>query len=172
MSPTQRWLPGLNLFVEPNDLVMMETLSACPLCKPDGELIVWQDDLCRVILVEDADHSGYCRIIWKAHEAEMTDLSPGARAHLMHVVMATESALRSLMQPDKINLASMGNRVPHLHWHVIARFRDDAHFPDSIWSQRLRTSHPHKRPSVEALRTELACQLTNGQAYIAHREQR
>ena len=170
MPPTQRRLSGLNSLAEPNDLVMMERLSACPLCNPDHELLVWQDDACRVILVEDADHPGYCRIIWKAHEAEMTDLSPGDRTHLLHVVMATESALRALMQPDKINLASLGNRVPHLHWHVIARFRDDAHFPDSIWSQRMRMSHPRKRPSMEALRAELVSQLTKDQAYIAHRE--
>ena len=170
MSPTQQRLSGLNLSAEPNDVMMMEIRSACPLCEPDGELLVWQDEACRVILVEDADHSGYCRIIWKAHEAEMTDLSPRERAHLMQVVMATESALRALMQPDKINLASLGNRVPHLHWHVIARFRDDAHFPDSIWSPRMRTSHPRRRPSMEALRAELASQLANDQTYSAHRE--
>ncbi|MEI4902545.1 HIT domain-containing protein, partial [Klebsiella pneumoniae] len=51
-------------------------------------------------------------------------------------------ALRSLYSPDKVNLASLGNVVPHLHWHVIARFRDDAHFPDPIWSVPRREGVP------------------------------
>ena len=52
----------------------------------------------------------------------------------MDAVYATESALRELLSPDKINLASLGNAVPHLHWHVIPRWRDDRHFPKSIWA--------------------------------------
>jgi diadenosine tetraphosphate (Ap4A) HIT family hydrolase len=44
------------------------------------------------------------------------------------------------MNPDKINLASLGNVVPHLHWHVIPRFADDAHFPSPVWAQAQRPS--------------------------------
>jgi diadenosine tetraphosphate (Ap4A) HIT family hydrolase len=42
------------------------------------------------------------------------------------------------MQPDKINLASLGNVVPHLHWHVIPRFVDDPHFPNPVWGVKVR----------------------------------
>lgn len=49
----------------------------------------------------------------------MTDLPPGRRASLMNVVWAVEAAQRELLRPRKINLASLGNQVPHLHWHVI-----------------------------------------------------
>ena len=52
----------------------------------------------------------------------------------MSVVWLVERCVRQVMQPDKINLASLGNMVPHLHWHVIPRYADDAHFPDSVWS--------------------------------------
>lgn len=64
----------------------------------------------------------------------MTDLDPGNRRHLMNVVFAVEMALRRLLRPDKINLATLGNMVPHLHWHVIPRWRDDSHFPAAIWA--------------------------------------
>ena len=46
------------------------------------------------------------------------------------------------LQPDKINLASFGNMVPHLHWHVIPRFKDDMHFPNPIWGQVERSINP------------------------------
>jgi diadenosine tetraphosphate (Ap4A) HIT family hydrolase len=57
----------------------------------------------------------------------------------MAVVFATERgrAARGL-QPDKINLASLGNMVPHLHWHVVPRWRDDSHFPAPIWAAAKR----------------------------------
>ena len=54
------------------------------------------------------------------------------------VVLAVERALRDTLRPEKINLASLGNQVPHLHWHVIPRFADDAHFPDPVWAARRR----------------------------------
>jgi diadenosine tetraphosphate (Ap4A) HIT family hydrolase len=72
----------------------------------------------------------------------MTDLDAVTRQRLMRVVFAAEQALRELMQPAKINLASLGNRVAHLHWHVIARFADDKHFPDSVWSEARRPGAP------------------------------
>jgi diadenosine tetraphosphate (Ap4A) HIT family hydrolase len=58
----------------------------------------------------------------------------------MAVVFATEEILRETLQPAKINLASLGNQVPHLHWHIIPRFTDDAHFPDPVWAARKRSA--------------------------------
>lgn len=95
--------------------------------------MLWQDDACRVVLVADADYPGFCRVIWKRHISEMTDLSAAERAHLMTIVFAVEAAIRETINPDKINLASLGNLTPHLHWHVIPRHRHDKHFPQPIW---------------------------------------
>jgi diadenosine tetraphosphate (Ap4A) HIT family hydrolase len=115
-------------------------MNSCPLCHPANETVLWQDDRCRVILVDDADYPGFCRVIWGGHVKEMTDLAEPERLHLMTVTVAVEKALRELLQPDKINLASLGNQVPHLHWHVIPRFTDDAHFPDPVWATRKRAT--------------------------------
>ena len=51
----------------------------------------------------------------------------------MRVVCAVERAQREALAPDKVNLASLGNVVAHLHWHVIPRWRDDRHFPQPVW---------------------------------------
>ncbi|HKQ30937.1 MAG TPA: HIT family protein [Burkholderiales bacterium] len=108
--------------------------------------MLWEDRRCRVVLVGDVEHPGYCRVVWNKHVREMTDLTKSQRAHYMTVVYAVERTLRSLIQPDKINLASIGNRVPHLHWHVVPRFEDDSHFPGSIWSEkRTGVVHPIDR---------------------------
>ena len=115
---------------------------SCPLCDTPGGTLLWQDVLCRVILADEPDYPGFLRVILNAHIKEMTDLPAAEQASLMRVVFATEAALREVMQPDKINLASLGNVVPHLHWHVIPRFSDDPHFPNPVWGMKLRDT-PH-----------------------------
>ncbi|POZ63271.1 HIT family protein [Chromobacterium alticapitis] len=129
----------------------------CELCRePAGELL-YQDARLRVILANEPGYPGFCRVIWQAHAAEMTDLAPEDRAHLMDWVYRTESALRSVMKPAKINLASLGNMVPHLHWHVIPRFADDAHFPSPIWAAPRREGADHGQADLAArLRAALA----------------
>lgn len=123
----------------------------CPLCDAPSEHVLWQDERCRVIRIEDDDYGGFCRVVWQQHVAEMSDLATPDRQHLMHVVFATESALRELMQPEKINLASLGNLVPHLHWHVIARFPDDRHFPQPVWGQPQRQTTRREGPDNATL---------------------
>ena len=117
-------------------------MTNCALCndnlKPEEGQLIWRGDDCRVILVNDPDLPGFCRVIWNRHVAEMTDLTNGERDHLMALVFAVEEAIRHVMHPDKVNVAALGNMVPHIHWHVIPRFKDDAFFPGSIWSARVQ----------------------------------
>jgi len=113
-------------------------MMACPLCDGSGGELLWQDGFCRIVLVDDPHYPGFCRVILNQHVREMTDLSDSERSRLMAVVLAVEQAVREVLQPDKINLASLGNVVPHLHWHVIPRFGDDRHFPNPIWGEAKR----------------------------------
>ena len=111
----------------------------CVFCREEGGDVLWQNDTLRVVLAEDHDYPGFCRVIWNAHVAEFSDLSEEERARVMRAVYAVERAMRRVMQPVKVNLASLGNQVPHVHWHVIPRFSNDAHFPLPIWAPRQRT---------------------------------
>ena len=134
-------------------------MTNCILCKDEpkaeeGELI-WRGDDCRVILVNDPDLPGFCRVIWNRHVAEMTDLSYGEREHIMALVFAVEEAVRHVMHPDKVNIAALGNMVPHIHWHVIPRYKDDAYFPGSVWSSRTQESSKAALEGRRALATKL-----------------
>lgn len=112
----------------------VDTAAACPLCAPPGDELLWQNAYFRIIRVDGTPHPGYTRVIWQDHIAEMTQLTAPERDGLMDIVYLVEQAQRQILQPDKINLAALGNQVPHLHWHVIPRWRNDSHFPDPIWS--------------------------------------
>ncbi|HWL30113.1 MAG TPA: HIT family protein [Burkholderiaceae bacterium] len=108
----------------------------CPLCRSATENVLWRGERARVISVDDSAYPGYTRVIWHDHIAEMTDLPTAHRDELMHIVWQVERALRTCLGPDKVNLAQFGNMVPHLHWHIIPRWRADSHFPEAIWAPR------------------------------------
>ncbi len=127
----------------------MNAAATCPLCDPQNEAVLWRSALLRVILVSDPHYPGFCRVIVNRHVKEMTDLAPDERGQAMEAVWVVEAVLRELLAPDKINLASLGNVVPHLHWHVIPRFADDRHFPDPVWAAPRREGAAH---AVDAAR--------------------
>jgi diadenosine tetraphosphate (Ap4A) HIT family hydrolase len=74
-------------------------------------------------------------------------------------VLSAESALREAAQPHKVNLASLGNVVPHLHWHVIPRWRDDRHFPDPIWAAPRREAAVRDASAIEPALTSALTRL-------------
>ena len=136
---------------------------ACDLCSTDGGMLVLRNDDLRVVLVDDADHPGFSRVIWNAHVREMTDLQQPQIARLMDAVFAVEHAVRTVLAPHKINLASLGNLTPHLHWHVIPRYETDAHFPRPVWAERLReeeaAARAARRARLDALAAEIRARL-------------
>ena len=134
--------------------------TGCLFCDGEGGALLWRDGRCRVVLTTEP-FCGFCRVIWNEHVRDMTDLSAPNRAHLMHVVYAVESALRARLTPTKMNLASLGNQTPHLHWHVIPRFADDTHFPNPVWAPRERAGAPRSLPDdfATALAGDLAAML-------------
>ena len=123
----------------------------CELCLLSVQPI-YADDKLSIILVDDAAYPGFCRVIWNEHVKEMSDLAPADRMRLNDAVWHVELALREVMQPGKVNVASLGNVVPHLHWHVIPRFADDAHFPNPVWTAAVRTT---EAPILAARRAQL-----------------
>ena len=114
------------------------TQPACPLCHlpppPADSALLYAHPRWRVVDAQEPSFPGFTRIIWRDHVQEMTDLPVSDQQELMTVVLAVETVMRQKLSPDKINLASLGNQVPHLHWHVIPRWQDDASFPQSVWT--------------------------------------
>ena len=109
------------------------TNPACSLCEANGGLLVFRNETLRIIQASEAGFPAFYRVVWNRHVAEFSDLSATERQVCMHAVVKVEQVLRSELQPAKINLAALGNMVPHLHWHVVARFEWDSHFPAPVW---------------------------------------
>ena len=135
-------------------------LADCELCKGEGGKIVLANEWLRVTLVDEPAYPGYVRVIWNDHVREMSELQDDERLRLMRTVFAVESAQREVLSPLKINLASLGNMTPHLHWHVIARFADDLHYPQPVWGAAQRAPDEQtlqaRRALVDQLRGVIA----------------
>lgn len=133
----------------------MSVQPGCPLCEGEGGLVVARTPQFRVVRVVDGEEArrfpAFYRLIWSAHVAEFSDLPAAQRLACMEAVAAIEQVLRSALAPDKVNLASLGNVVPHLHWHVIARFGWDSHFPAPVWAAPQREEVPGGAASRLAL---------------------
>lgn len=97
-------------------------------------MLVFQSEQFRVVQAVEPGFPAFYRVVWNAHVAEFSDLSAADRSVCMNAVVAVEHVLREQLNPIKINLAALGNIVSHLHWHVIARFDWDSHFPSSVWA--------------------------------------
>ena len=134
---------------------MAPSTEDCVFCNPSGETVIWSDARCRVLQVTDTPFAGFCRVVWNEHVTEFSELGETDRNHVMRVVAAVERSLRRLLSPHKMNVASLGNQTPHLHWHVIPRYRDDSHYPNPIWAA------PQREGAARALPGGFAPQLRN-----------
>ena len=122
----------------------------CILCREEGGRLVWRSEGWRLVHAGEAAFPGFYRLICNRHVAEWSDLAAEERQHAMEAVTLVEKLLREHLQPTKINLATLGNVVPHLHWHVIARFDWDSHFPAPVWASALRHSPAAQQAGVSA----------------------
>lgn len=132
------------------------TIAGCPLCETDGGLLIFRNDQFRVIQAMEAGFPAFYRVVWNEHVTEFSDLLPNERNACLDAVVAVEQVLREHLRPTKVNLAALGNAVPHLHWHVMARFDWDSHFPGSVWAGQ------HRVPAADKLaQLALQCEQVN-----------
>ena len=89
--------------------------------------------LCDVRLMDDAHHPWLVLVPRIAGAVEMIDLTEAQRTHLRREIDQVAAALRKAVQPDKLNIATLGNMVQQLHVHVIARYRSDIAWPRPVW---------------------------------------
>jgi carboxymethylenebutenolidase len=104
--------------------------------------------LCRVLLMNDARYPWLILVPKRAEMRDIIDLDANDRAQLMEEIALASEAMRSLFEAEKLNVAALGNVVPQLHVHVIARYSSDGAWPAPVWG--LGTAEPYKTGQVHA----------------------
>lgn len=110
-------------------------MDKCVFCVPQHEVVIYKCDICRVIIVDNPYYVGYLQVISNVHAKELTNLPLDNAKFMLNLLLTLELRLRQIFNPDKINIACFGNMVPHVHFHIIPRFKNDRHFPNPIWGE-------------------------------------
>lgn len=122
----------------------------CPLCEGPGGRVVLQAPRWRLVHADEPGFPAFYRLVWASHVREFSQLAPADRHACVDALAVIEQAMLRHLAPTKVNLAALGNAVPHLHWHVIARFDWDSHFPSAVWAAAQRAAPPQRLVEVGA----------------------
>lgn len=107
--------------------------------------------LCRVLLLDDRTYPWLVLVPRRPAIAEIGELDPADRATLIEEIARASAVLRATLSPERINVAALGNVVPQLHVHLIARFTTDPAWPRPVWG-----AVPASPYGAEALAAEAA----------------
>jgi diadenosine tetraphosphate (Ap4A) HIT family hydrolase len=110
--------------------------------------------LCRCLLMDNAHFPWLILVPRSPNLRELTDLGASDRHRLMDEIALASSALQAEFTPDKLNVAALGNQVPQLHLHVIARFASDACWPAPVWGGP-RIPYADPAPALARLKQRL-----------------
>jgi diadenosine tetraphosphate (Ap4A) HIT family hydrolase len=140
--------------------------NGCPFCdaRPD-ESDAWSKiatlSVSTLYLQKTQTYRGYSVLVFDPrHATRLTDLSSDEWSALSNDIYTAERAIESVTKPDHVNVVSLGNVVPHLHWHIIPRYEGDSRWGAPIWTTRedemqiVRLPEAEHRKLVEAIRAE------------------
>lgn len=125
--------------------------AACPLCEklarldalPEEE-VVWRFPHSIALLGPWQYHTGYCVLVARRHAAELHHLPDPERRAFLDELTLLGRAQEACFRPRKLNCESLGNQVPHLHWHVFPRRSDD---PDTLQPAWLALDRAERDPA-------------------------
>ncbi len=89
--------------------------------------------LCQVLLRNDSTYPWLILVPQRFEVGEIHELSATDRSQLMEEITNISKTMQTLFKPDKLNIGALGNIVPQLHIHIIARYQRDPAWPDPVW---------------------------------------
>lgn len=120
--------------------------------------------LARVLLANDANYPWLILVPRRPSLTELIDLADNEQARLMEEIAAVARALQAVTRCDKLNIAALGNQVPQLHVHVIARRKNDAAWPKPVWGviPAIAYEDTARENLIAALQSRLQIQAIGG----------
>lgn len=119
--------------------------------------------LCRILMMNDKQYPWVILVPQRHDITEIYQLAPGDRQQLLDESCWLSEALVAIYQPDKLNIAAIGNLVPQLHVHHVARYRSDIAWPGPIWGKFAASAYTEYEAGIEIerLRERLWDHLVN-----------
>jgi diadenosine tetraphosphate (Ap4A) HIT family hydrolase len=135
---------------ESDDWTARVSGTGCPLCAPrqasnDQWDLIAPLSMSSLYLAKNQTYRGQCQLIFDPrHAARLDQLDPDEYAAFSRDLLASHNAVSRAMRPDHMNVESLGNVVPHLHWHIIPRRVGDPQWGMPIWTNPLSAMPDHR----------------------------
>ncbi len=99
-------------------------------------IIIFENEIIRI----EAEESEipWLKIFTQEPYKEMSHVPPDVRQEIYTMLDEIEKQMLTYYKPEKINICSFGNYLPEVHWHIMARFKEDSFFPESMWGKKQR----------------------------------
>lgn len=129
--------------------------TGCPLCAPrpasnDHWDLIAPLSIASLYLAKNQTYRGQCQLTFdRRHVARLDQLDPDEYAAFTRDLLASHNAVARAMRPDHVNVESLGNVVPHLHWHIVPRYIGDARWGMPIWTTPLSAMPDHRLADAE-----------------------
>lgn len=101
----------------------------------------------------------WLKVFVRRNVREFSACTPEEKMCIWQALDIIEEAMLAYYQPEKINIASFGNMLPQVHWHIMARFKDDSYFPEPMWGPKQREASlalPAMGPLLETIAAKLS----------------
>ena len=98
--------------------------------------VIWQNDNFKII--QHKSKLPWIKLFTQTEYKELSDMPRELKIEMFNIIEKIELSLIAIYNPDKVNIASFGNMLPHMHWHIIARFQNDPYFPKTTWEEPIR----------------------------------
>ncbi len=113
---------------------------------------IWED---KDFYIEKHDSKlPWLKLFTKIEYKELSQIPKKQKLRMYEILDTIELIMLEYYKADKINLASFGNMLPRVHWHIIARFKKDPYFPKTTWEEPVR-EYELELPSFEIFKNEL-----------------
>jgi diadenosine tetraphosphate (Ap4A) HIT family hydrolase len=121
------------------DEYLVNSENKCILCAPREPNNDWRREIARLksstlYLFADQRFRGYCLLFYDVrHETALDKLSQSEYLDFLFDLRLCVKAIRVALNPDHMNLELLGNTGPHLHWHIVPRYKSDPRWGQPIW---------------------------------------
>ncbi len=129
-------------------------------------IVLGEFELCSLLLLNDANYPWFILLPNREDVSELHQLSEKDQQQLMAESMYFSHCLQQVFRPDKLNIAALGNVVPQLHIHHIARFTTDACWPSPVWGAV--TAIPYKKTQIESISNQMLTWFKSNDGLIFH----
>lgn len=100
--------------------------------------IIYENDLIKIEI--EKNEIPWLKIFTQESHKEFSQCDSETKKQIWNTLDIVEKEMLSYFKPEKINIASFGNYLPHVHFHIMARFKEDSYFPEPMWGQMQRSS--------------------------------